>query len=249
MTFPDLTLILITYNRPKEIRLTLTAIAEKLHYSGRLSVLIADDSSPGNYGREVTAWAKKTLKLNAVLCQTPENGGWGRNANHAIEAVTTDFFMLCEDDYVLTAPIDLDPIMAALVCNPAIGLVRLDGVTGHRVVAHLFETNISALMPDYQMGIGGLGLFHYWQLDSGSLETWLYSNRPHICRTSFHAFYGKYPEGKKLGITEEMYAHMVKDGMKQPDAPTLIVPVDLAVPLWSHIGISYQHTDMDKGAK
>lgn len=245
---PDITIIIITYNRPDEIRKTVTALAEHMHYDGRLCVLIADDCTPGKYAHDVCVWTDENTSAfySKTLSASPDtNSGWGANANNALR-YAADIVLQIEDDYVLTRDIDLNPLVALLLAHPGIGLIRLDGIAGHRAVAHAAECNISVQLPDYRQGMTNPGMLYYWLLDNMSRETWLYSNRPHLKHRRFWEFYGQYPEGLKLGATEESYAHQVKDLMTAPNAPAIAVPMDLAVPAFDHIGVSYQHTEFDK---
>jgi hypothetical protein len=115
------------------------------------------------------------------------------------------------------------------------------------VVYHQFESDISDYCPDYQDGVGLPGKLTYLQLDSGSHALYLYSNGPHLKHIRFHAVYGMYPEGKRLGETEEAYAHTVKDRMKLPDAPAIAITPAFIPMLWDHIGVSFQHSEADKG--
>lgn len=239
MRLPAITICMITYNRPVEIRKTIAAIHQNLTYAGKVHLTIADDCSPGSYADDLRAEGLYVLS-------TPQNGGWGRNANYALGQITSDLILMCEDDYILTQPIDLTPYAALLACNANLGMVRLDGVAGHKARAQIKEWDVSALLPDYRQGIGLPGRVGYWELEAEGPELWLYSNRPHLKHRRFHQSYGKYPEGLRLGETEESFAHMVKDGLHDPTMPRVVVPLELSVSYWDHIGVSYQHTEFDK---
>ena len=256
LPLPAIDIVLITYDRYEDIKKTFTALCKNLKYSGKINVYIADDCTPNKDYLpvleveldELAYQCQRTWKI--IPCQTPVNGGWGRNANHALSKTTSDIVMMIEDDYVITKEIDLDPLVALLLCHQSIGLIRLDGIAGHKVLAHAHETDISSYLPDYRQGVGNCGLVHYWLLDHSSPALNVYSHRPQLKHKRFHEFYGKYIEGAKLGVTEDDFAHRVKDGMKEhwQFAPCIAVPLD-ANNFFDHVGVSRQHTALDKEHK
>lgn len=245
---PTVTAVIITYARPKEIRRTLSGLWENLYYSGDFRFLIADDKTPGNYLQEIEKWFRGNIPGEIQTISTLSNGGWGANANHALDFAQNNVLLFLEDDYILKSPIDITPYVALLMAHEGIGLVRLDGIGGHKIVAHVNETDISDYLPDYRQGMGLQGKLNYFLADRTSRETWLYSNRPHLKHSRFHNFYGEYPVGLKLGATEESFAHAVKDKMALPGAPAIAIPLD-ATGWWDHIGQSYQHSELDREHK
>lgn len=246
--FPPITIVIITYDRYDEIQRTVAALVEHVHYSGKLHILIADDATPGAYVARLKRL--KLFKDNGVdFIPASENRGWGGNVNRALKAVQTEYVLMAEDDYVLTQPLDLDPMITLMEAKPRIGLVRLRGTAGTRLVYHQFEHDVSAACPQYQEGVGVTGKMTYFLIDGGSPDLWIYSNGPHLKRRLFHAYHGEYPEGLKLGATEETYAHRVKDGMqtKPDEAPWIAIMPDWIPMRWEHIGTSYQRGPLDKG--
>lgn len=247
MNLPKIAICIVTYNRPDEFRATVSALHHFMHYDGPITWHIADDSSPGSYGSDMRHWMQNLVGWEVTLHKTPSNVGWGANANHCLRGIREQIIVQIEDDYVLQRPINITPYVIMLLENAGVGLVRIDGIAGHRVMAHASEFDISKWMPDYRAGSGSnMGKLFYWRLDVTSRETWLYSNRPHIKHKRFIEHYGPYPEGLKLGATEELYAKQVKLGMTD-NAPQIAVPMELALPGFDHIGHSYQHTEFDKG--
>ncbi len=245
--WPPLTILICTYNRVEEIECTVEALANGLTYpEDKLHWLVTDDSSPDNYLVKL-----KRLKLFQALhievISTPARGGWGKNVNFGLAHVGTSYLYFSEDDYVLCQPLDLRIGIALLETRANIGLLRYRGVAGEPVVAHQFESDISAYLPDYQDGAGLPGRLGYWQLDSGSPALYLYSHGPHLKRRAFHAYHGPYPEGLPLGETEERFAHAVKDRMKNDwqHAPAIAILSSWMSMWFDHIGKSYQHTELD----
>lgn len=246
LDLPDITVVILTYEREAELKLTLAALREHLQYpAAKLDILIADDASPGGVARY-----KRLADFKGVKWLVNEaNLGWGATVNRALRAATTDLVFFLEDDYVLKRDLDLRIGAALLTVAPHLGLLRYYGVAGEQMVLHVFEAEIGALLPDFRDGMSWPGHLTYLQLDGGSPSPYLYSNRPHLRARAFTAFYGEYDEGRKLGATEEAYAVRVKTRMReQPDrAPGIVVLPENIVPVFDHIGQSYQLGDEDKG--
>jgi glycosyltransferase involved in cell wall biosynthesis len=245
--FPEVTVLICTYNRPDEIQVTVEALRSDLLYPrDKLHWLVADDSSPKGY---LTKLKKSPAfdGLNAQFVVTDKNSGWGANVNNGLHAVQTPYVFFLEDDYVLSKSLDLRVGIALLETKPDIGMLRYRGTAGAHTIFHQFEANVAAWLPDYQDGVGLPGKLTYLQLDSGSPTLNLYSHGPHLKRNpGFHAFYGLYPEGLKLGETVEAYAHTVKDGMKQPGAPALVILPKWVAMAFDHIGKSWKDSEWDK---
>lgn len=244
--FPPVTIGIITYRRVQEIQRTVDALVQNVTYRGELRWLIADDSSPDGY---VSKLKRNRLfkDIGAAFVSTVKNSGWGVNANNLLKHVDTDYVLFLEDDYVLTKPLDLSLGVALLEEKPHLGLVRYRGTAGDHVIFHQFQADMTRYIPDFREAMGHPGGLTYLQLDGHSPTAYLYSNGPHLKHRRFHAFYGEYPEGKKLGDTEETMAVRVKSMMqKDPaNAPGIVV-----LPAWvelqfDHIGASFQNGPED----
>lgn len=243
--WPDVTIQICTYNRAEEIARTVSALHESLTYSGKLHWLICDDATGGKYLDKLKRSAAfKGLEVTFV--STPTNAGWAANVNNGLRQVKTEFVFFLEDDYVLTEKLALDPGIALMLTKSHIGMLRYRGTAGDHVVLHQMESDINAFLPDYREAQGVAGKLTYCLLDSGSPTVWLYSHGPHLKKMAFHQFYGLYPEGFRLGETEERFAHTVKDGMKKQGAPALAILPGWIPMKWNHIGHSYQHTELDQ---
>lgn len=249
--WPDITILLCTYDRYDMIRKTVDALIEHLHYpDDKVHLLVADDSTPGKYISRLQR-LKAFKHWDTRFVSTQQNGGWGRNVNNGLKQVRTDYVFFLEDDYVLTRPLDLRVGVALLASKPHIGMLRYRGTAGSRMIMHHFEADIRGYLPDYKESDGTQvpGKVTYLLLDGGSQSLWVYSNGPHLKRVpQFHRHYGMYAEGKKLGATEESFAHVVKDRMKIPGAPCIGILPEWIPLHWQHIGRSYQRTDKDQGA-
>ncbi len=250
MDFPVVTIMVITYKRLNEIQQTLDALRKHISYpADKLRWLIADDSSGADYIESIKA-LKRFKALNLEFAVTPANGGWGRNVNHALSQIETEYVFQIEDDYLLRKPLDLRAGIALMETKPEIGMLRYRGIAGTHMVTHLMEADISAYLPDHQDGVHMVpGKLQYCLLDSGSPTAYIYSNGAHLKRRSFHQFYGVYPEGQKLGATEETFCYTVKSAMKLPNAPAIAILPDWFYMWFEHIGQSYQLTEEDRGER
>lgn len=251
--FPLVAIGIITFNRPDEIRETLYSLTQYITYTGDVTVVIADDCTPGRYLRDLEAWWRvygNGWRLKTL--PTPRNGGWGVNANnlirYAFETERAAYLYQQEDDYVLRRPLDLSAGVALMQTAPQVGMLRYRATAGAPMVYHQQESDVRAWLPNYREYLGyTLGHMTWLELKPQSQSLWLYSNGPHLKRAEFHGVYGLYPEGLKLGATEEAYAHTVKDMMQMhPAVPGIAVLPEWIYMHFDHIGVSFQHGEFDK---
>jgi glycosyl transferase family 2 len=249
--WPDVVIGVITYNRPAEIRKNLLALLTHVHYSGAVTVMIADDCSPGTYLPDLAQWwLDNQIPWRLHLIPRVKNGGWGTNTNGLIQqaALESSYLLMLEDDYIVMQDLNLDVGVALLACEKRLGMLRYRGTVGTPMRYLGCETDISAYIPDYREYVGyGIGKVNWLELDPASSTLWIYSNGPHLKRIDFHQQYGLYPEGLKLGQTEEVYAHMVQD-RQIADSSALRIGIlpDWIHLKWDHIGRSYQLSELDK---
>lgn len=249
--WPNVDVVIITYDRFHEILKTIEALEDYLTYPREhLRYLIADDATPGNYRQKlsITQTFRKLDNYQFVPDQT-QNLGWGGNANRALRYSDAPYVFFLEDDRVLVHDLDLQAGIACMQVKPEIGMIRYGGTSGTHMIYHQMEADISPYLPQYREGMGLFGKMTYFLLDSGAPDLWIYSNTPHLKRRNFHdpMFYGPYPEGQKLGATEEQMAHLVIDKMRSnPFAPVIATLPDWVQPHFDHIGQSYQHSELDK---
>lgn len=246
---PPITVIVITFNRHWEIRQTLNALMRSLSYSGELRYLIADDSTGDDYLADL---AKEFPGI--AVSSTPENLGWGGNANFHIGMIDTEIYLLVEDDYILTRKLDLNPGVATLLLNNSVGMVRYSGVAGHiNMNFVLKEQDVASLVPTFEQGLMYVPRYQYLEIlpVGEGFGAFTYSNRPHLThKQRWHGAHGYYLEGYRLGDTELEYTMRVREHMQaNKDAPRIIVPIDWLTNNWHDIGTSYQLTPHDKGRR
>lgn len=231
--WPIVTVVIVTYSRPEEIRRTLLALAANLRYPGPLRWHVADDGTGGNYLPDL---ARDFPEL-ALTATVTRRQGWGANVNRALDVQGDKYLFLCEDDYVAERVLDLRRGVALLAEEePGLGLIRYDGIRGHAVTLSLEEVDTREGRQDYL------------RLLPTSHTLYTYSNRPHLVHPRFHAAYGRYPEGLKLGATEEAFAHGVRDRqLRDPAAPGIAVLPEGIPQAFAHIGKSWQLSAHDGG--
>lgn len=239
MEWPTVTIVLITWNRPREIRETLDSLCRYLVYP-RLHLLIADDNSevvcPGYLHDLVALYGDK---FAGVSTSVTDRRGWGANVNQALHRAGPYVYQQ-EDDYVLHRPLDLREGMALLLRAPSVGMVRYRGISGDHIDATLREL---IGVPEVAGMVQAKALpnrLAYWELAAKSESLFVYSNGPHLKDVpKFHGTYGYYPEGISLGECEEWFAHSVKD----KGCPLKVAILPDWVPMWyEHIGVTRQRT-------
>lgn len=240
--WPDVAILIPTYNRVQILIQTITLLEQNLRYSGVKRYFI------GNDGDEVIKYLAEALPSSNLLsrisalvgprrkyAKSNKFTGLGANLNMLIKHVKAfDLMFQLDDDHHLVQPLWLDPHVVELLDNDNIGWIRLMGVSHHHYTATLEG--------------------HYWQIHWGSegpYSLYIPSNRPHLKHRRFHDYFGLYPEGMKLGETEEAFCHQCKrtwelwDNNIEHEAD--FVPPCVAVPLnsesetaWMHVGDSWQ---------
>jgi len=231
--WPEVTILLVTYDRPDEIRRTLNALLKRLRYPREhLQWLLADDGSPKGYAQGIK---HDYPDLHWTISVT-ERGGWGRNVNSGMKAMKTDYVFLIEDDQVARKEINLEAGVALMEAKPEVGLVRYDGVAAHvGLVLELREAKDTLA--------GRMDYLVVKRHESSHLN--VYSNRPHLKHRRFHDKVGYYPEKLPLAMTETAFAHQVRDIV---ECPEIVILDDGVYRAFDHIGKSRQGSEHDRPA-
>lgn len=209
--------VLPTYNRRDVLWETCVRIKSNLITAEDIKFFIGDAGSDNV--------AERFGDQPNVTIMKPESRFLGNNLNALLRAANqeTDIVLQMDDDHWLREPLDVDDHIRVLrdINNP-VKWIRLMGVAAHNFDAKLVGS--------------------YWRVDWFSPELYIPSNRPHIKNLSWHHFYGLYPEGLKLGETEEAFCHQCIDlGRTDHMSPKVGIPVNLRTEtLWDHVGHSWQ---------
>jgi hypothetical protein len=151
-----------------------------------------------------------------------ERRGYGGNANAAWDVADSvgALTLWLEDDWELTAPLDLYPYAALLMERIEVGMVRL-GVLNLDIHGRTWGHH------------GRL----YWTLDHiPHIEgTPVFTGHPSLRHRRYRETYGRYPEGLGPGDTELAYAWHYRIGA--PNGPAIVWPADYSpMGLFGHIG-------------
>lgn len=251
--FPHIAILIITFERYELLKRVMYALQKFVNYpKDKLHIVVSDDSTGGTKVNSLSrikafkVWGAEGL----TILETSERSGWGKHVNFALSQIgagfpDVKFVFQIEDDYILQSPLDLEQGVAIMENRPNIGMLRYRGTAGARYIYHQFEAPVTNLLDGHDK-------ISYLQIDNASADLYVYSNGPHLKRVqaegeypAFHEFYGKYDEGKKLGETEEKFAHRVKDGMKLGGAPAIAILPDWVNMRFAHEGDSFQHGKHD----
>lgn len=246
--WPDATVLICTYDRPREVRLTIDALIKNLTYEGKIAWHIADDGTLGDYVEDIIAYlVDKGIRRTTITSSITLRDGWGRNVNKAIRQITTPYTYFTEDDYLLLRPLDLSPYVALSESERHVGMVRF-GLAGHvGLGCYVKAADISRWLPQYREGKNGtIGGLFYWEIErnvgGGPYGFYKYSNRPHLVHRRFRTAYGLYPEGVSLAQTEDGMNHNIA---RVKDGPAIVCPANWALWEFDHIGVSRQGTEAD----
>lgn len=184
--FKDVTLLITHYNRCKSLERLLKAFKD-LNCSFD-DIVVSDDAS----GEEHLTYIKSLHgTYNFRLITTPVNGGLGNNINKGQDAVETPYTLYIQEDFIPKKDFPLHFIDAFNIMeeNEKWDLISLYAYSPY------------PYMIPYKLGFsekifkGGL---RYMQ----NLKFFLYSDHPHLRRSTFLQKFGRYAEGVNVDVAE-----------------------------------------------
>lgn len=202
---------------------TLAMLKKNIIYRGDIHWHVADDGSPPEHLADLNMPAGTTVTNS-------QRSGYGANYNLATQVLHNDcdVLLVVEDDWELTRPLDLDPLVEALK-DPTIGCIRL-GYIGW--TQELVGRIISAANQT----------FLYFLPNSDERHVW--SGHPRLETREFQRRVGPWPEGLDPGSTEFVVA-----GQKEARMG-VVWPLDLGIragqihgTLFAHIGAVQARND------
>lgn len=212
--------IIPTYNRAEIVGQTIRLLRDNIIYEHGLVFYVGCD------GDDNTPEVVQSIDGAQVICLSESAGSFGANINRLLVYAAHlghDLFLQLDDDHHLKHPLILDNHARYLNDFELAGWIRLMGVGYHK----------------YNAKLNGL----YWYVDWDSPELYITSMRPHLKHRRFLETFGAYPEGLKLGQTEESYCHQCKDVALTTEGtlPSVLVPLDVTTESsWDHVGNSWQ---------
>ncbi|MDE3247305.1 MAG: glycosyltransferase [Bacteroidota bacterium] len=182
--FEDVTLLVTHYNRSRSLERLLQSF-RNLHISFG-GIVVSDDGSKPEHLDYLRSLEQP---MGFTLVTTPQNKGLGNNINKGQDAVKTAYTLYVQEDF--------DPQQAFAEHFPD-GLQILKSREDVDIVRFYAYTYYPYLKP---LGNGFSEMqFGLWK--PGYMKFYMYSDHPHLRRTSFFSKFGRYVEGKKVEKTE-----------------------------------------------
>ncbi len=182
--FAPITLLITHYNRSQSLRRLLEAVAGlNCSFGG---IVVSDDCSRPEH---LTVLQHLRDEFEFVLVTTPQNGGLGHNINKGQDAVQTPYTLYIQEDFV-PQPAFIPELRAALGCMEQDS--TLDFARFYAYIPYPYMT-------PYQGGFSAMHLPR-WGLDYTKI--YMYSDHPHLRRSSFLQKFGRYAEGLPGDKTE-----------------------------------------------
>lgn len=248
MEWPNVSVIIPTYNRPEILLDTLKRLDARVLYDKKLTFYVGNDGDediaeflmtelhPDKWDDHLPG---EPLIERLYIYTGPRRAGaaeqgLGANLNMLLMSTPDTLLLQMDDDHHLYSILGLNKHVKFLLENEKAGWIRLMGVAHH----------------SYQASLEG----EYWFIDwhsSGDYSLYIPSNRPHLKHRRFHDTYGYYPVDKTLGETEEGFCHQCrnvvrrweKSGREVDELPHVCVPLNTVLHTekgWKHVGSSWQ---------
>jgi len=182
--FPTITLLVTHYNRSQSLARLLQAFRKQEITFG--SIVVSDD---GSKPEQVDKLKDMVPNYQFNLVTTPQNKGLGNNINKGQDAVTTPYTLYVQEDF--------DPF-------PGYGkhLQNALSIMNERAdvdVVRFYAYFKYPYLKPYRDGFSEM-IFKIWY--PGYKKFHVYSDHPHLRRTSFFEKFGRYAEGTKGDRTE-----------------------------------------------
>ncbi len=175
-SFPGVTLLITHYNRSSSLERLLRAF-HKLNISFE-DIVVADDGSRTDQLEKVVA---QQPIFNFRLVTTKKNGGIASNINRGQDAVKTPYTLYVQEDFVPT------PLFTASL-QDALQFMNEDKSLD--IVRFWAHYKYPVLKP-YGKGFGEM---KFSALNMHHLKFFIYSDPPHLRRSSFFEKFGRYKE-------------------------------------------------------
>lgn len=184
--FKGITLLVTHYNRSSSLRRLLESF-RNLQCVFEDIVVSDDGSRPEHLGRVKDLQKEFSFRL----VTTPKNKGLGNNLNKGQDAVTTPYTLYVQEDFIPKAlfPQRLHESFSFLKEREDLDMIRYYAYFKY------------PFLKPYKFGFSEV-LFRPWPWYWGYRKFYVYSDHPHLRRSSFFEKFGRYQEGIKSDITE-----------------------------------------------
>jgi glycosyltransferase involved in cell wall biosynthesis len=182
--FPSITLLVTHYNRSQSLERLLLAFQKQEIEFG--DIVVSDD---GSKTEQVERLKQMATAYNFRLITAVKNGGLGNNINKGQDAVKTAYTLYVQEDF--------DPF-AGYSEHLANALAIMDERADVDLMRFYAYFKYPYLKP-YHNGFSEM-VFKIWY--PGYRKFHVYSDHPHLRRTTFFEKFGRYAEGLKGDRTE-----------------------------------------------
>ncbi|KQR67652.1 glycosyltransferase family 2 protein [Pedobacter sp. Leaf176] len=195
--FDDITLMITHYNRSKSLERLLLEL-KKANCMFK-EIIISDDSSSTEHISYINSLSNQ---YDFKLITTPVNKGLGNNLNKGLDAVRTPFTLYIQEDFI-----PLENFAQNLKNGHSLLMEREDFD-----VVRFYAYEKYPYLKSYKHGFSEM-LFKWWY--PGLNKFALYSDHPHLKRSSYFKKFGRYIEGTSGDKTEfGMMMSFIKHGGK-----------------------------------
>jgi glycosyltransferase involved in cell wall biosynthesis len=197
--FPAVTLLITHYNRPASLRRLLARFADlSITFA---NVVVSDDGSRTEHQPMLRELKQQ---FDCQLISTPKNRGLGHNINKGQDAVQTPYTLYVQEDFVPKPAFALHFADALTLMNqdPTLDLARFYAYFAYPYTSPLRHGFVEMVYKPM-----------LWHADH--LKFYVYSDHPHLRRSSFFQKFGRYAEGINVDKTEfQMCLSFIKNGGK-----------------------------------
>lgn len=200
MDWPDVAILIPTFNRAQTVKRTVDLLFAHLRYDGNITAFVGCDGTDNTPDQLCCPYMGLEGHRDIVVLDQP-SGGIGRNLNRLIKQAQSQgfkYFISLDDDHHLVRPLELDRHVAKLRDDPSAAWIHL-----------LMEAKHDEHFDSYKF-TATLDQHHYWRVHWNSAEHFIMSFRPHLFHQRFLDVFGYLPEGLRTGQTEWEYAAQVK---------------------------------------
>lgn len=220
--WPDVAVLIPTYNRAAIVVQTIALLRKNLRYSGRISYYVGIDGDGDD--------SSSALSESGVSLLTPPTGSLGANLNRLYRAAGVagrEFYLELDDDHWLMNPLKLDEHVAKLRDDVTTGWIHLlvDAVGDEDNDGYCFTAHLDG---------------KHWRLNYDSPDQWPCSFRAHLSHRRFHQKVGAFQEGVPSGRCEWEFNQRAKRMGIEGKLPDILVPLcAYGFQHWAHVGQSW----------
>ena len=184
--FSDITLLITHYNRSQSLgKLLQKCVSLEVSFA---EIVVSDDGSKAEHLENINQLKNK---YHFTLITTPKNRGLGHNINKGQDAVKTKYTLYIQEDFVPQLKLieKLKIAQQFLNDDDNLDFIRFYAYT-HFPYLKSFKDGFSLMQ------------FRHLKIWETYRKFYLYSDHPHLRRSTFLEKYGRYCEGKKPERTE-----------------------------------------------